>query len=794
LKAIVTVIDYQKWASWPLAIALFLGLGLWSFFHFKVTTDIVDFLPETDDKTFAYLSRNLADSAQTRTTIVAIGGADSDVLRNAADQLSQALSHHPEVASITRGVDPQSQKLFFNLYFPRRYLFFTDRPNQLASTELSDAGLSKAARALKNRLASPAGMLIRPIADADPFQAFPQQLDRMQSARPGSLSLVNDQFFTPDKQYAIIFVTSRASGFSADRQRVLLSAIDLSFKNINRQYGNKLSMELSGVSRFTVATERSVENDIQRISIVETIAILALFLTITSSFRYVFLLFVPLIGGMIPAVTAVLFIYGRLHGLTLAFGATIAGVCIDYPIYFLNYSMLDSGRSSPMMNIKKVWPALLMASFTTAFGLAALAWTSFPGIREIALFSSINVLSALFITRWLLPRSLPATLQAPIQQRWLTHWLEAGLLSLRGLRRWLALFPLAAIALLIAGFFCLQWSDDLQKLSPLPEKLVAEDQKIRERISSVDMSRFVVALGKDEEEALELNDRVFLELEKARNAGEIEAFYSLHQLVRSKSLQKRSQDAFQKIPDLYPRLQAALEREGFDPSKFQKFSESLNATVDPLTPADLAKTPLGSIVSSFIVRAGDRVGVITFLRGIKDVNVLNKRLKGFSNVSFFDQKKFIQDLYSKYREQIVQMVLVGLVLVFLVLFFRYRKLRPSLAAFMPAILAAGCAMAILAIFGVKLNLLHVMSSILVLSMGVDFGVFMVESARDNNNIGPALISILMSGIMAVLSFGLLAMSAQPALTAIGQIAALGMFFAIVLSPIALIVLNLRGDK
>jgi predicted exporter len=139
------------------------------------------------------------------------------------------------------------------------------------------------------------------------------------------------------------------------------------------------------------------------------------------------------------------------------------------------------------------------------------------------------------------------------------------------------------------------------------------------------------------------------------------------------------------------------------------------------------------------------------------------------------------------------LILVGLVLVFFVLFARYRRVGPSLAALTPALLAGGCAVGILAICGVKLNLLHAMSILLVLSMGVDFGVFLVESDRDDGNLAPALLSILVSGLVTVLSFGLLAMSAQPALSAIGQITALGMLFAILLSPIALVLLS-RGGK
>ena len=51
---------------------------------------------------------------------------------------------------------------------------------------------------------------------------------------------------------------------------------------------------------------------------------------------------------------------------------------------------------------------LWLGALTTIAGFAGLAWTSFPGLREVAVFASVGVLTAVVATRYWLPSMLPA--------------------------------------------------------------------------------------------------------------------------------------------------------------------------------------------------------------------------------------------------------------------------------------------------------------------------------------------------------------------------------------------------
>ena len=59
--------------------------------------------------------------------------------------------------------------------------------------------------------------------------------------------------------------------------------------------------------------------------------------------------------------------------------------------------------SRPTRRSDRVWMGALLGGLTTAAGFVALAWTSFPGVREMAVTSAAGILAALAVTRYVLP-------------------------------------------------------------------------------------------------------------------------------------------------------------------------------------------------------------------------------------------------------------------------------------------------------------------------------------------------------------------------------------------------------
>src|SRR5262249_59709877 len=130
--------------------------------------------------------------------------------------------------------------------------------------------------------------------------------------------------------------------------------------------------------------------------------------------------------------------------------------------------------------------------------------------------------------------------------------LDRAYRRLEGLPRAALFGPLALGALAALAIPALHWSDDLSKLTRFDPELVQEDLRVRERVSSLDSGRFVIALADDPESALEKNDAIHERLEAAAASGALGGTRSLHAFLWSAPLQRRNEAVLAAPPDLYP--------------------------------------------------------------------------------------------------------------------------------------------------------------------------------------------------------------------------------------------------
>src|SRR5690606_17351575 len=141
-----------------------------------------------------------------------------------------------------------------------------------------------------------------------------------------------------------------------------------------------LVLERSGINLFAVDSETSIRSDITRVAGFSTLGILLLFGVLFRSLRSLVVAAVPLLAGFILAVTACLLVFGEIHGLALAFGASLLGVGIDYPVHFLNHRGLHREGSMVPVGLRK---GLSLGAATTVLGIGALAASGFEVMKQL---------------------------------------------------------------------------------------------------------------------------------------------------------------------------------------------------------------------------------------------------------------------------------------------------------------------------------------------------------------------------------------------------------------------------
>ena len=781
-------------ATLALTALLCASMGLFIAARLEVTTGLDHFLSDASEVDLAVISSRMMDSPTTRSMVLFVRGPDLPAALDATRIWRETLAQHPEVETVRLGPDPALADVVTDLYFPRRYFFSRDA--KAATADLaSPAGLRTAAHRLRDELSSPRAGFIKEIAADDPLLAFPDLLDRFREQVQGRLKIVNGQFAVPEENAGVILLTTRHSAFASSFQNALEDFILQSFTALQADSSAALELKRSGIHRFAVTSERRGISESQQISTISMLAIAAIFMVFFRSPTLLVAAVLPLGTGILVATTVSILIFDQLHLMTVVFGSTLIGICIDYPIHYICHQTLMPARDGPMSSMRRVWPAISMGAFTTVAGFGGLAWSDFPGIRELGVFAMVGILGALLATRAILPSLIPATPSPNSVRRRAAMSLARGLEGLRLHRVGLRIGFAVALVLVCAVLPFVTWNDDVFSLNiPIDKTWAEEDHEVRQWLSQMDMGRFVVAIGDDDEQGIERNDAVYDRIVAARDRGLLEDFRSLHVFLPSVQAQERNFADLRDTPDLATRYLDTLEAVGFRRDAFRGFEETLQSEPPAaLRFSDFTGTPLADLVGPFRVELEDRVAFLTFLKGVGDGEAIKEAIAGLPGVYYFDQQSFIGELYGRYRARVMLLVASGLVAVALLLFVRFRSLRDTIATLAPAVAAAATTLAILCLTGSSINLLHLLGLLLVLSIGVDYAIFLVSTHRSGEGQEATLLSLCIACASTCVSFGMLSLSDFPALHALGVTTGLGTLLSLLFAPSVFALLKDDGD-
>ena len=204
--------------------------------------------------------------------------------------------------------------------------------------------------------------------------------------------------------------------------------------------------------------------------------------------------------------------------------------------------------------------------------------------------------------------------------------------------------------------------------------------------------------------------------------------------------------------------------------------------------ASLRGTALAPIAAALLVQAAD--GHVTALLPLmhppaRDGDAVQAAvegaLRGLDHVHVLGIGEELRRLYRHYLGEAQAQALVGAFGVVLLMAWWLRSLPRLLAVCKPLLLAVLLTMAGFALIGVPLGILHLVGLLLVVAVGSNYSLFMDWLRHQASTDEDTLASLLLANITIVLSFGLIALSQIPALSAIGRVVAPGALLALLAS-------------
>ncbi|MBB6155776.1 putative exporter [Pseudomonas sp. JAI115] len=503
-----------------------------------------------------------------------------------------------------------------------------------------------------------------------------------------------------------------------------------------------------------------------------TLGILLLLLLAFRRWR-VLLAFVPVLVGMLFGAVACVALFGHMHVMTLVLGSSLIGVAVDYPLHYLSKSWsLKPWRSWPALRL--TLSGLTLSLITSAIGYLALAWTPFPALTQIAVFSAAGLLGAYLSAVCLLPALLNNVELQPAQ--WPLRLAER-LVQLRETLLEHVRTPVL-LALLIAfcagGLVQLQSKNDIRQWVGAPQRLTDEAQTIARITGYQPTSQFFLVRGANQQQLLERQAALSERLQQLVNLDKLQGYLALDQLLSPPSQQQQVREALSKLPQYW---QPLLDL-GVPLAALQTELQQLQSLPAEDIDAALAG-PLGEPYRTlWLGPTADGVAAMTSLQGLNNPSLLRVQALDLPGVMLVDRLGELNNVFAATQISAAELKLASCVLIVLVLTVPF-GFGGALRIVALPLLAALCSLASLGWLGQPLTLFSLFGLLLVTAISVDYAILMREQV---GGAAVSLLGTLLAALTTWLSFGLLAVSSTPAVSNFGLSVSLGLAFSFILAP------------
>ncbi|CAD5203734.1 FIG021862: membrane protein, exporter [Pseudomonas sp. FEN] len=743
-----------------------LALAGWQWRHgAPLSADLMELVPGSAPNALELKAEQRMQEPLNRQILVLVGQAD----RQKAIALAQRLGERWQASGLFESVQWSLQ---------------ADLP--ALREQLLASRLAMLARADRQQLIEQPAAFIQQRVQAlfDPFAGVslvPSQDDwlgltgRIQDSRPksgavefdlGSGALIAE---ADGKSWVLLRAHTRGNAFDMQLPMQVAELLKQSREEAARDDAQLLAA--SGLL-YAASGQQQASREITWVGGGATFGILLLLLLAFRRWR-VLLAFVPVLVGMLFGTVACVALFGHLHVMTLVLGASLIGVAVDYPLHYLSKSwILNPWRSWPALRL--TLPGLSLSLATSCIGYLALAWTPFPALTQIAVFSAAGLLGAYLSAVCLLPALLNGTDLRPAQ--WPLRFCEALLRLREALLRKVGSRLLLALLILFcaAGLWQLTSRNDVRQWVGAPPQLQAEAQAIARITGYQPTSQFFLVRGADQQQLLERQAALGERLEQLVRQGKLQGYQSLDQVVALPREQQQLHDALKRLPEFW---QPLLDL-GVPTSALQNELAQLQAL--PIQDLDSAlKGPLSEPWRLLWLGAqDDGVAGMVSLRGLNNPELLRAQAVGLPGVQLVDRLGELNRVFAATQVSAAELKLAscGLIVLLLILPF---GLGGALRIVALPLLAALCSLASLGWLGQPLTLFSLFGLLLVTAISVDYAILMREQ------IGGAAVSLLgtlLAALTTWLSFGLLAISSTPAVSNFGLAVSLGLAFSFLLAP------------
>lgn len=591
-----------------------------------------------------------------------------------------------------------------------------------------------------------------------------------------------------DTFWALLLTDLKDEHLQLDKLETLLTLVNTTSEQI-KAAGGKLMV--TGMSIFTAYGSDSAKQEISTVGVGSSLGIIVLMLLTFRSPRPLLLSFLAIGSGLFAALVITVLYFGKIHIITLVFGASLIGVADDYAVHFVCDSF-GAKNWHPRQGLKFILPGLVIGLLTNLLSYAGLVFSPFPGLQEVALFSSIGLLVAWLTVVLLFPLLLTGFKpeHEPVMLKCTNFWQQHWPVWLIKNRRLLCPFFVVFIA---GGLWQLAPRDDVRLLQSAPGNLIKTADKIRQLLPMSQESQFFLVLGHDMTEWYQNEQRLLKQLKPLIQQHELMNYQGISDYWPDQKTQQENYRLLGKTMFASGLLKQYMTELGFSDqsinTELKQFSDAENRTIslaEWLATADESKQQLWLGCNPY------RCQSMVTLTGISSFSALSV-LQSLQGVAWVDQVEQLSSLLERYRIRVSGLIMAAYLVVFTGLGLKFGWRNGLIITSVPVV-AALVSLAMMGWFDQLFSLFNLFALLLVLGIGVDDAIFffMADNSERKDSVSLAdsddkrastSLAVTLSALTTLLAFGLLAISSTEIVHAFGFTVAAGILTTLVISPL-----------
>ncbi len=611
-------------------------------------------------------------------------------------------------------------------------------PPDALARRLSPAGLDETLQLQLMRLSGPGGGLYERRFAADPFDLATLA---GASIEPSSWRVRVDRghFLDETGQHALVFLVPALDPFDDDASSVN-RAIEAELA------AAALPARYLGPHRVAARAAASMQAD-GRMAAIGGCLLLGLFLAAAlRSIRPIAgsALFV---GMPLLATLAAAALLSPVHAIALALCGPLVGTALDYWLHLY----VDASEPGRPADGEAPWPAILLSAGSTGLVFAVLTVSSFPVVSTLGWMgvasTGVAVLTAGLLGPVLIEHFGRVAPRVPELPR------RGGALVLGGA--------------IVAGLLALAAGFDGNPRHLLPSDPVVEqlEASFQERYGSFGNSGRVLVRGDTLGGVLDAASAVTASVSETPGLS----VSSPSHLLPGPAQEARRRAALPAQDELRERVRASAERVGFRPEAFDEGIDALYTPAPSIAPSSWAGTVAAASLARQVRQDGDGYRVVVDLtfrdRGLVEL-VRGKLAHDVPGAELFVPSALAEQGVQQVRDELLRLGGIGVVGVCGLLLLRYRRPLFLVAALLPSAVAVAFAGAAATLMATPWNPVSACAMVLVLGLGLDYGVFMVEAARAGRESMTAK-AVLLGAATTFLGFAPLVLASSSGLRGVG---------------------------